>query len=230
MKAKKPLIVAVLTLALLAVALILPAAASGAKPAGPGDEQRTSWVEANTHYRFSDGLHGTTVASVRKLADNSLTGQVVVAVLCEPCLVDGSRTWFKYRLETRAFTSRLFWDARLSPLPAHAEFFFAGKNNWPADLGSDPSWWSDYEGAAVADFIAYVPVSEYPESLPWVALYPPGTPSIPCRFMFIDSGKSGEDDLMLSWRFVGDPTALWYPTIWQQAPIHHGNVRVHVGN
>ena len=240
MKAKKSLLVVVLSLVLLAVALILPAAASS-EPAEPGEDQPVSWVKAYTTYRFSDGFRGATEASVRTLADKSLKGQVVVKVLRESYLIDGTRTWSDYAVETRAFTSPDFWDAPGSPYPlAQAHFFFAREDNWPADLGSAPSWWSAYKGAAVADFVAYVPVSEYLSEYsesppPWVGLYllnDPAPPSIPYRFMFIDSGRSGEDDsdLLLNWLFVGDPTTPWYPSIWTDvAIVHCGSILVHVG-
>ncbi len=236
MKGKKALVLVVLTLALLAVALILPAAAYGKCPA----DKPVSWVSVCTSYRFPD-MRGSTVANVQQLADKSLRGQVVVGVFREfwPLGEDPEDlTRFDYVVKTRAFTSPDFWDYDspdnpLYPGLAHADFFFATANNWPADLGEAPEGWP-YGGAAVADFVAYVPISEYPEALPWLAYYRTpmadyDSPSIPLRFMFIDSGKRGRADVMLSWLFVGDPTAPWVPTAWT-VPIQSGNIQVHVGS
>jgi hypothetical protein len=177
------------------------------------------------------------------LADNSLEGQVIVKVLRESYLIDGARRWFDYAVESRTFASPDFWDAPGSPYPlAQEHFFYAGEDNWPADLGSAPSWWSDYKGAAIADFVAYVPVSEYFSEYqesppPWVELYlrnDPRPPSIPYRFMFIDTGKyggEGHHDLLLNWLFVGDPTTPWNPTVWTSTALFHsGDILVHVGH
>jgi hypothetical protein len=141
---------------------------------------------------------------------------------------------FHYVVRTSDFTSPDWWDY-FPPGLAYSDFFFATAGNWPADLGgalSAPPWWSDYEGASVADFVAYVPVSEYPESLPWLDNYrfpdPPYiAPSIPLRFMFIDAGKSGKTDVMLNWLFVGLPGMPWYRTVWT-VPVQHGHVQVQV--
>jgi hypothetical protein len=223
MKAKRPLLLVVLTLVLLAVALALPAAAFG-KPAA---NTPVSWVKVNTNYWLEGGFHGSTEANVQKLANGELRGQVVVKVFRES--YDGGQTWFHYVVKTGAFTSPLYWDAPESPFPlAHSDFFIANPGNCPAGLGIDPTLWASYKGAAVADFVAYVPRSQYPKDLPWIALYPPETPSVPLRFMFIDSCKPGKPDVMLNWLFVGDPVAPWMPTIWT-VPIQSGNVQVHVG-
>ncbi len=230
MRAKKPLFVIVLTLILLAVALILPATAIGA------GKQPVSWVKVNTNGWYPDSNfpdlkdHGATVARVEQLADDSLRGQVAVKVFREfyPMGPEQTPTLFRYIVKARAFTSPDYWDAPLGPHLAHADFFVATPDNWPVDLGTAPSWWASYKGAAVADFVAYVPVSQYPESLPWVALYPPDTPSIPYRFMFIDFGKSGKADVMLNWLFVGLPGLPWLQTVWT-VPIQAGNIQVHVG-
>jgi hypothetical protein len=227
MKAKKPLVVVVVALALLAVALILPAAASGK----PDLDKPVSWVSVGTNCWLPDGFHGGTEAKVEKFADGTLSGKVIVKVLRE--FYPPDPTPFHYVVKTSDFTSPDWWDYA-PPGLAYSDFFYATAGNWPADLGgasSAPEWWFDYEGAAVADFVAYVPVSEYPESLPWLVFFrPPFTdpfpaaPSIPLRFMFIDSGKSGRADVMLNWLFVGS----WMDTVWT-VPIQAGNIQVHVG-
>ena len=232
MKAKKSLLLVVLTLALLAVALILPAAAFGKSDLN----KPVSWVSVGTNTNRllldsepADGaiLHAGTTAKVQKLADGSVRGEVVVKVFRELWALDPVNhpldlTLFNYVVKTSAFT--------FGPYPAYAEFFFAAPGNWPeADLGLPPGWWFDYEGAAVADFVAYVPVSEYPELLPWVALYlDAGSPVVPYRFMFIDSDEPGRADVMLNWLFVGFPTMPWMQTFWA-VPITNGNIQVHVG-
>jgi hypothetical protein len=237
MKAKKPLLLVALTLILLAMALLVPAAAFGK----PAPNPPVSWVKVATDYSFPDsdfpGLtdRGATVACVQQLADKSLRGQVVVSSLREYWAIEPSTTptLFRYTLRTNAFTSPDFWDAQYGPHLAHADFFVANKNNWPADLGGTPDWWADYKGAAVADFVAYIPVSQYPASLPWLVYYRTpfadyDCPSIPLRFMFIDSCRLGRPDVMLNWLFIGDPTTPWMPTVWT-VPIQSGFVEVHVG-
>jgi hypothetical protein len=222
MKAKKTLVLVVITLTLLAVALILPAAAYGKCPTN----KHVSWVSVCTSYRFPD-MRGSTVANVLQLADESLRGQVVVGVFREfwPLGEDPEDlTRFDYVVKTDSFTALDFWDAPLGPHLAHADFFFATTDNWPADLGEAPEWWPDYKGAAVADFVAYVPVSQYPELLPWPKFFG-DIPSIPYRFMFIDSGKRGRADVMLNW-LISD--VGWQPTVWT-VPIQTGYIQVHVG-
>lgn len=230
MKAKKLLLLIVLILVLLAVALILPATAFGA------GSPPVSWVKVNTNGWSPDSNfpdlkdHGATVARVQQLADGSLRGQVAVKIFREfwPD-TNGDPTLFRYIVKTKSFTSPDYWDYPGGPFAlAHGDFFVATPDNWPADLGTPPSWWASYEGAAVADFVAYVSVSQYPESLPWVAFYPPETPSIPYRFMFIDFGRSGRADMMLNWLFVGLPEMPWMPAGWN-GPIQAGNIQVHVG-
>ena len=239
MKAKKPLLLIVLTLILLAVALILPAVALGKPALNPP----VSWVKVGVSGQSPDSnfpnlrdFHAT-AAYVQQLADKSLRGQVVVSVFREfwPD-ANGDPVLFRYTVKTRAFTSLDWWDYPGGPLAlAHGKFFIAKANNWPADLGPAPSWWASYKGAAVADFVAYVPISEYPQPLPpWVGYYlasEPLTPSIPYRFMFIDSCKPGKGDVMLNWLFVGGPPAYplpWMPTGWD-VPIQAGYIQVHVG-
>jgi hypothetical protein len=228
MRVKQPLLLIVLTLVLLAVALILPAAAFGKSDLN----KPVSWVKVNTNGWSPDSNfpdlkdHGATVARVEQLADGSLRGQVAVKIFREfwPD-TNGDPTLFRYTVKTRAFTSSDWWDYPGGPFAlAHGDFFVANANNWPADLGTAPAWWASYKGAAVADFVAYVPVSQYPESLPWPKLYEAGTPSIPYRFMFIDFGRSGKADVMLNWLFVG----FWMPAGWN-GPIQAGNIQVHVG-
>ncbi len=231
MRAKKPLLVLVLTLALIAVALILPAAAYGKSAA-----KAVSWVKVNTNCRLPDSnfpdltFHGATVARVEQLADESLRGRVIVKVFREfyPMGTAQAPTLFRYTVKSKYFASPDWWDYE-PPGVSHADFFIAAAGNWPADLGPVPDWWAGYRGAAVADFVAYVPITQYPENLPWLAFYTPyGTPSIPYRFMFIDSGKSGRADVMLNWLFVGLPGMPWMPTVWT-VPIQSGNIQVHVG-
>jgi hypothetical protein len=234
MKAKKPLLLIVLTMILLAVALLLPAAAFGK----PASNPPVSWVTVGVSGRSPDanfpGLTdlGATAACVQQLADKSLRGQVVVSVLREFWAIPPatSPTLFRYTVKTSAFTSPDWWDFSGGPIAlAHGDFFIAKANNWPADLGPAPSWWASYKGAAVADFVAYVPVSQYPALLPWVGYYLAGdplTPSIPYRFMFIDSCKPGKGDVMLNW-LIGS-SGWWEPTIWA-VPIQAGYIQVHVG-
>src|SRR5665647_1000839 len=189
MRVKQPLLLIVLTLVLLAVALILPATAFGKSDLN----KPVSWVKVNTNGWSPDSNfpdlkdHGATVARVEQLADGSLRGQVAVKVFREfwPD-TNGDPTLFRYTVKTSAFTSPDWWDFRGGPFAlAHGDFFVANANNWPADLGTAPSWWASYKGAAVADFVAYVPVSEYPQPPPpLVSLYlsaDPLTPSIPYR-------------------------------------------------
>jgi hypothetical protein len=77
MKAKKPLLVIVLTLALLAVALILPAAAFGK---APNPNQPVAWVSAYTNSNnsgFAEGWRVTLTANVKLLGNGELVGHVV---------------------------------------------------------------------------------------------------------------------------------------------------------
>lgn len=245
MRAKKPLIVLVVTLALLAVALILPAAAFG-KTADLN--KPVSWVSVGINSN-SSGLpdfHGGVTAKVQRLADGPVTddnvrGQVVIKVFREfwpefwP--LGGALVQFKYVVKSSTFYSPGWWDY-FPPGLARADFFTAAEGNWPADLGAAPAGWP-YKGAAVADFVVYVPVSQYPESLPWVWLYTHNPdpdlvpPSIPYRFMFIDCGEPGATDLWQSWLFTG---VGWEATQFDPAvtpgdpvPIQSGNIQVHVG-
>lgn len=227
-KAKKPLLITVFAVVLLAVALVLPAVTWG-KPTTPAANKPVSWVSVGTNFWQGDDpgeFHGGTAAKVQKLADNSVRGQVVVKVFREFWLTgeDDTATLFHYFVKTKDFASPDFWDAPLGYGLAHADFYVGAEGNaWPADLGDEPEGWP-FEGAAIADFVAYVPVSEYPESLPWVGWFG-DVPSIPYRFMFVDFGEPGAADLMLNWLFIGS----WYPTVWV-TPIPAGNIQVHVGN
>jgi hypothetical protein len=240
MKAKKPLLALVITLALLAVALILPAVASG-KPAGPS--KPVSWVSVgvNTNNSMLNDepadqvmLHGGIAAKVQKAGD-SVRGQVVVKVFRELWALDPDNhpedlTMFQYVVKGSDFSSPDFWDGPFSPHPlAQANFFLAAPGNWPPDLGPAPDWWASYAGAGVADFVVYVPISEYPELLPWPKYFG-DVPSIPYRFMCIDSGEPGKSDVLLSWLpvYVEGLGFFWTPTVdW--APIPAGNIQVHVG-
>jgi len=235
MKAKKPLLVIVLALALLAVALLLPTAAFGK----PAPNPSVNWVNVSTMGQSPDtnfpGLTdlGATVACVRQLADKSLKGTVVVSVLREFWAIPPATTptLFRYTVKASAFTSPDYWDYPGGPIAlAHGSFFIANKNNWPADLGPAPTWWASYKGAAVADFVAYVPVSRYPANLPWIGYYLAADPDMPCvpyRFMFIDSCKPGKGDVELNW-LIG-ASGWWEPTIWG-VPIQSGCIQVHVGS
>jgi len=81
MKAKKSLLVVALTLVLIAVALILPAAASGAKPAEPLDNKPVAWVNAYTNSNHtiveSEGVKVSLSANVKLLGSGELVGNVV---------------------------------------------------------------------------------------------------------------------------------------------------------
>ena len=137
MKGKKALIAVVLTLALLAVALIL--AAAFGKAAECRHSNPVSWVSVCTSYRFPD-MRGSTVANVQQLADKSLRGQVAVGVFREfwPLGEDPEDlTRFDYVVRTNAFTSPDWWDYVTPDWPgvAYSDFFVAKADNWPADLG-----------------------------------------------------------------------------------------------
>ncbi len=241
MKAKKALVLVVLTVALLAVALILPAAAFG-KAANPN--QPVSWVNIGDNSNGADlpDSHGGLTAKVEKFADDSVRGEVLIKVLREFWPDEAPGVRFHYLVKTRDFTSD-WWDSWLEAyygLPDdNAEFYVASDDNWPAELGERPQGWP-YGGAAVADFVVYVPISEYKQIPPWLGLYlrnEPPPPSIPYRFMFIDRGGPGATDLTQSWLVVDlGFWHGWYATQFDPAvtpgdpvPTGAGNVQVHVG-
>lgn len=80
MKVKKPLLLVLLVLAVLAVALSLPAATFG-KAAGPNDNKSLNWVSSgensNQYFRDIDYQSGHSVL-VKELSDHSLVGHMTI--------------------------------------------------------------------------------------------------------------------------------------------------------
>jgi hypothetical protein len=104
MKAKKPLLLFVLTLVLLVVALILPAAASASTP---GPKKPLNWASAggntnNTFVNLEDGVtfQGGYSYLVKELSDHSLVGHVQIDIVKSnfPGLVKNrdSTTWLTF--------------------------------------------------------------------------------------------------------------------------------------
>jgi hypothetical protein len=83
-KAKKPLLLILLTMILLAVALILPAAAWG-KPAAPPDNQPKGWVTYASGVR--EPVHEMVTATVKQLSDGTTVGRMQFKLFYEAAVM-----------------------------------------------------------------------------------------------------------------------------------------------
>lgn len=173
MKAKKPLLLAVLILALLVVVLIVPAVASAKEP---NPQQPVNWVKGNENtskWWLPWGIHEGTTMNVQQLGDGTLKGSVLVKRMLEP---EGGWPW-DLSLAPTVIISKDF-----SPESEEmAEFW-----EW---TGLDPLYFEDYaefypgtgeyQGANVVDFCIYL-VED------WL---PPGTfpfTTMPHRWLIYD--------------------------------------------
>jgi hypothetical protein len=216
MKAKKPLLLAVLIVALLAVALILPGVATG-----KSDSQPMNWVKGNYNTNntgLPEVLGGFTI-NVAQLAGGTLTGQVVQKVI----LTD--KEWLQSAPTVRV--ASVFYDPVWADFYAgwpffmddeyldnYADFHAAGDSYvWPADLPV-PKRVDDYHEGNIANFVAYLPA--YFLGLP----YP-----MPHRYVVIDFAEAGEDDLVqiYGWSPVDpyDPFGeySWQPQLVSTNPL-----------
>jgi hypothetical protein len=223
---RRSVVLVVIILALLAVALILPTAASG-KAAD------SSWVRgaANQNNAFLPfDWHAGMSINVQKTGDD-VKGIVIQKVLRSP---DG----YHYLLNSKAFTDP-FWSPDVEGVHFyHGEDYAALEDpdlQYPAGEDYLPE---GIENAEVADVIVFYPVSQFPFDL--------GLPSgfaLPYRIVLFDYGEPGKGvdlvqvfvpDLATSWwapnsadpgLFMGLPESEWaYPD-----PILSGNIQVHVG-
>jgi len=162
MKAKKPFLVIVLTLVLLAVALILPAAASGKQPEEPLGNQPVNWVSSseNSNKAFHEvGWQGGHSYLVKELSDGSVVGHVTFQTM-KPRIERG-------KVSTEDFTL-------VDPV-------FDEVGGFGTDEAGNPCVvffaWFDVDGDDVWDFpamIVLVDGGEPPKGLDTQAIYLPG--------------------------------------------------------
>jgi hypothetical protein len=216
MKLKKPLLLVVLTLVLLAVALILPATGYG--KAAPDN----SWasININSNHLLLPTHTGMT-GKVQLSAGGTLTGQVILKDL--RWYENGAWVHFKTTLDTFADVYGIYFFA--PPIICHGE-------DYPGVLLGD----YDYTKADIAEFVAYVPNPAFDPNDPTLA-----PPSIALKFLWIDFGQPGKITNLEQWYVFmpppGSPTPEWVPQdivpgylpYGVPVPIPNGHVLVHVG-
>jgi hypothetical protein len=227
MKGKKPLLLAVLVVALLAVGLIVPVAAFGANP-----NQPVNWVTGNYNTNsvyLPWELHiGFTVNVQRGTEQTDVKGFVLQEVMREPLYdADGNLNPFAFAPVVRRATE-------FSPKPDEAWFWMLTELEPPyfENYARFYEGTGDYAGANVAEFIIYLPVD-------FLADFNPGLPftTMPHRYRIYDFGEPGRDDLVQveGWS-LSDPDDFESPWTWVPAlflgtpvPVPAGNFQVHIG-
>lgn len=189
MRAKKPLLIALLVLALLVVALILPAAASAEQ-----DEVTTAWVAGACDIVNNDIAYARTGVNVR-LSNGELEGCAWVNRFRSPATPPGL-------FVGTAFTDQENWLTFFGPL-ATSNFHKACRPyyhkacepyEWPAELMTPgvaemPLLADTYRWADIADFVVYTP-NPFPDLVPLLG------PTWPHRWVIINFPHPWAKDLI----------------------------------
>lgn len=236
MKAKKPVLLATLVVALLALGLILPATVAA------GDDDSSSSVEGNcTVNMLPDVLIGFTI-DVQQSEGGTLDGVVLQKIMRVP-----DPAWADVPAVRKATVFTIEYSPWVYPFgmsdtyTEYSSFHEAGDSyTWPADLplpkllADDPT---AYDLANIADFVVALPTTNSPLPFdPW-----------PHRYVVMDFGEPDTKDLVqiYGWWFDESGTWGWFPQVvyagefyaenpqyvpGDPIPVLKGDFQVEVGN
>jgi hypothetical protein len=194
MNAKKPLLLIVLVVALLAVGLLVPSTVSAwpcqvptASVVGSSDLINTPESYARLYLnvrRTNDALDGSVVLHRTRTADDRLPLGWIVGT---------------------EFTDQPYWPDFFEQSFERADFHKAfTPYSWPTDLGPEPLLAGTYYRARIADFVCYIP-NPFPELAFLGETYPH-------RYVVIDFLSPYMKDLIqvYGWAPIDDTYVEWY--------------------
>lgn len=239
MKGKKPLLLAVLVVALLAVALIVPAVASGKSANQPVNRVTGNYNSGDlnlpdSHAGFTVNVQqGSELTDIKgfelqKIMQRDPEGDFANAPVVRRA------TEFVLEGPWRSFWS--YFGLADTYLDGYARFYGAGENpscgwgNFFPDIFFPPTnlVGVDLSEANIADFVVSLNASFLP---------PPYTFDLwPHRYVIVDFDEPGRADLVQLYGYVpiDEGFGLWWPALLPDgnpdlAPVPAGNFQVHVG-